>query len=254
MRVARIALALTLIFLAGRDLRGQQPTVAAQRDPQALSLLSQCGAAMGADLITDSYATGTVTESDLGAPVGTIISQTKGFKTRNDISTPNGQQSFVAGDGTGWLLRGGKKANAPRAAVAYSRPEYVPALSCVIDVLRPNMSVRYLGLEKSGTSSVYHIEFNVPPSGEDNTETLLSDFHVYLDQQTFLVVKTSILVFDPNALENHSVWETYYGNYRPMSGALVAFHVENFLAGQKVNDIVFTDIQINHGVSDAIFN
>jgi len=55
-------------------------------------------------------------------------------------------------------------------------------------------------------------------------------------------------------LENHSVWETYYGNYRPMSGALVAFHVENFLAGQKVNDIVFTDIQINHGVSDAIFN
>jgi len=149
MRVARIALALTLMFLTCRDLRGQQPTVAAQRDPQALSLLSQCGAAMGADLITDSYATGTVTESDLGAPVGTIISQTKGFKTRNDISTPNGQQSFVAGDGTGWLLRGGKKANAPRAAVAYSRPEYVPALSCVIDVLRPNMSVRYLGLEKS---------------------------------------------------------------------------------------------------------
>jgi hypothetical protein len=224
------------------------------RDPQALALLAQCGTAMGATLIADTSSTGTITPTDPNGSPRAIVSQTKGTRMRNDITFSDGLQTFVADGTKGWNVRKGQRANTPYSGVAYYRPEYVPALACVIDPLRPNMNVIYIGLEKLGTGTVHHIQFNVPPTGQDASETVISDFHVFLDQQTLLVLKTRNYVFDPRALENRSVWENYYGDYRLVGGAIVAFHVENYLDGQKVNDVVFKNVQINVGIVDDIFN
>jgi hypothetical protein len=249
------------VFLLATQSSAQQTAMAdaslqatVTRDPQSLTLLAQCKAAMGGASILDTYATGTITSTDPNGPTGTIVAQTKGSKMRNDIASGSGQLSFAANGSTGWSVRQGKKSNAPYAATAYYRPEYAPALACIIDPLRPKMNIKYVGLEQVGTASAYHIQFNVSPAGPDDSETLVSDFHVFLDQKTLLVVKTSNFIFDPIALENRSTWETYYSDYRPVNGALVPFHVEHFLSGQKVTDVVFTHVEINKGISDAIFN
>jgi len=224
------------------------------RDPKALALLAQCALNMGTSAIGDFYATGTITRSDSKDSPGTIVSQIKGVKMRNDITFPDGLHSYATNGTSGWNLQQGKRAKAPYAAFAYYRPEYVPALACVIDPLRPRMNVQQVGLENVGINTAYHLEFSVPPSGSDNSETMISDFHVFLDQQTLVVLKTRTLIFDPAALENHSVWETYYSDYRLVSGALVPFHIENYLSGQKVNDIVFSSVQLNTGIPDGNFD
>ena len=261
MRVAQVVVSIFSAVAFSSPLLSQQPPPAAPspqptvtRDPQALSLLSQCGTAMGGASISDIYASGTLTSDDPNGLSGTIVAQTKGIKMRNDIAAPTGQLSFAANGATGWSLRQGKRSNAPYAAIAYYRPEYAPALACVIDPLRPNMNIKYVGLEQIGAGSAYHIQFNVSPAGQDDFETLISEFHVFLDQKTFVVVKTSNFIFDPIALQNRSTWETYYGDYRSVNGALASFHVEHFLSGQKVNDVVFTHVEINKGVSDTVFD
>jgi hypothetical protein len=248
--VAKATLCILIILITAFAAQAAGPV----RDPQALALLAQCGTAMGANLIGDTYATGTIAPSDPNSSPSPIVSQSKGTKMRNEITFADGPQTFVANGTNGWNARQGKRANSPYSAVAYYRPEYVPALACVIDPLRPNMNVNYVGLEKLGTGTAYHIQFNISPTDKDDSETVISDFHVFLDQQTLVVVKIRNFVFDPKALANRSVWETYYSDYRLVGGAIVPFHVENYLDGQKVNDVVFKDVQINVGIADDVFN
>jgi hypothetical protein len=225
------------------------------RDPQALTLLSQCATAMGSALVSDVTATGTVSSVPTGAgPGGTIVSRTKGTQFRIDTTDSNGTRTYAVSNSQGWSLSGGTRMSASYMASAYARPDYVPALACVIDVARPAMNVTYVGLEQAQGRAVFHVKFNVSATQQYDTEPLISEFHVFLDQQTSTVVKVQYFVFAPNAIENRSTWENYYSDYRNVSGTLMPFHIENYLARQKVNDIVLSAILVNTGIPDSIFN
>ena len=42
----------------------------------------------------------------------------------------------------------------------------------------------------------------------------------------------------------------HYSDYRTVNGVLMPFHVENYLAGQKIADITFSSVQANTGILD----
>ena len=84
-------------------------------------------------------------------------------------------------------------------------------------------------------------------------EAALSEYHVYVDKQSLVVLKTSSFVFSPTNLQNRSIWEAYYSDYRSVRGMLVPFHVENYLDGQKIQDMVFSDVQVGMPLSNAEF-
>jgi len=235
---------------------GQTPTPSAvTRDPQAVLLLTQCAATMGGPLIQDTYAEGSVVSAKYPNATGAIISQSKGPNVRNDIADTSGTSTYVANANGASRTLNGTKANLPYQASAYPRPEYVPALACVIDLTRPYMSVSYVGVEQVSGRPAYHIQFNAMlPDDKDNSEKAISEFHVFLDQQTFLVVKTQVWAFAPDNITNRSIWETYYDTYRNVNGALMPFHVTSYLAGMKVQEITFTLVRVNVGVSDSQFN
>jgi len=223
------------------------------RDTRALALLSQCATTMGSAAILDTYGTGTLTPTNPSGPSATIVSRSKGTKMRNDITRASGVQTFALGATGGWSTQQGNRTTMPYAAFAYPRPEYVPALACIIDPSRPNMNVALVGVEQVGGKAAYHVKFNVSPSANDDSESAISEFHIFLDQQSFIVLKAQNYVFDPKALPNRSKWETYYSDYRTINGALMPFQIENYLAGQKVANITFNSVQINTGVPDSAF-
>ena len=235
---------------------GQTPTPSAvTRDPQAVLLLTQCAATMGASAIQDTYAEGSVVSAKYPNATGAIISQSKGPNVRNDIADSSGTSSYVATASGASRTLNGSKVSLPYQASAYPRPEYVPALTCVIDLARPYMSVSYVGVEQVSGRPAYHIQFNATlPDDKDNSERAISEFHVFLDQQTLLVVKTQSWAFAPDNITNRSTWETYYDTYRNVNGALMPFHVTSYLAGIKVQEITFTAVRVNVGVSDSQFN
>jgi len=73
----------------------------------------------------------------------------------------------------------------------------------------------------------------VPAPDDDNTDSLVSELNVFLDIQTIVVLKTERYVFDPGAYQNHSVWATYYSDYRAVGTVLMPFHIQNYIDGQK---------------------
>lgn len=258
MRVARVFFSIFFAVNFSFPLPAQQspPAVdtaqpAVTRDAQALALLAQCNAAMGSSSIQDTSATGTLTTDDPAVPPATITTQTKGTAERFDTSSRD--QTFVLNGSGSWAVRDGKRARVPYALSAFHRPEQVPALACVLDIAKPNLSFVYVGLETLNGRASHHIKVFIPSPANDKTDSILSELNLFLDAQSFVVVRTERFVFDPFALENRSVWATSYSDYRQVGPGLMPFHIENYLDGHKVRDITFTSVQLNVGISDAPF-
>jgi len=230
-----------------------------QRDPQAVLLLALCSSAMGTVGPTDTFlATGQIFYAGGQRPAGAIVLKSSGVdRARRETNNAEGQQVSVVNGTKGHASQTGHSTKFPHWQMKYARPEHIPAALCKLDLARPRMSVIYLGLELLGSGSVHHIQFFIPApelvNKVERFEPLISDFHVYLDAQTFSVVKTKSFAFSPNAIENHSDWETYYSDYRAVSGVLMPFRICNFTAGQKLWDIVFTSVQANVPVTASDF-
>lgn len=252
MRVTWLWFLVVVVVSISNLVAAQKPP---QRDQQALSLLAQCGAAMGAVSISDTYATGTMATADPNAPAVPITTQTKGAAERFDFSYSDGVQTQALNGGNSWSVRAGKQAKVPHSLSAYHHPEHVPALACVLDNGKSNMSLIYVGQEMLKGTPVHHIRIFLPSSGNDNdnTESVISELGIFLDTQTLVVLKTERYVFDAEAYQNHSVWATYYSDYRVAGSALMPFHIENYLDSHKVRDVVFSSVQVNVGVADAQF-
>jgi hypothetical protein len=172
-------------------------------------------------------------------------------RLRTEFSLTSGPQIFVVNSGRGFSLVAGKKRIDALHSTEYFRPEHLSAFACSIDLARPNISVSYVALENLGASTAHHLVFRAASS--DPLEILISEFHVYLDPQTLRVIKTANWVFAPNAIENRSLWETYYDSYQPVNGVLVPMHISHFIAGSKLDDWNFTSVATNVPIADGDF-
>ncbi len=249
-----LAASLTFLSLLAAQPALSQDQVA--RSPEGLALLAQCAAGMGAAQVLDTYAEGAITRADAREPASAVIVRSKGSdRVRTDLAAQDRQQTYVVRQGGGHESRDGTRTNLPAHTTRYHRPEHVPALACALDLARPNMRVSYEGLEQDGTETLHHIKFLATPRSEKTrwADELMSEFHVYLDAQTLLVRKTRSFVFAPDAIENHSTWEVHYSDYRLVGGVLMSFRIERFDSGQKLDEIVFTNVRVNVGVADSEF-
>lgn len=172
---------------------------------------------------------------------------------RQDRVISTGPESWVVSNGTGYQTRANQREALSTHATRYFRPDHLPAFSCSPDL--NTFVVRDTGSEQVLGHPAFHIKIVAKPTSArtQQIEALLSEYHVYIDQQTYLVLKTSTLIFSPTVLQNHSPWETYYSDYRNVGGLLVPFHVENFLSGQKIRDITFSDVQVGVSLNAAEF-
>lgn len=229
----------------------QQATATASRDSRAVAVLGQSLVSMGAG--QDSLAVGAMTFAD--GRTASIKVESKGPALRHEISFPDQQLVYVVNGGTGYSLKNGHKTPLPLWASQYQRPEHIPALSRLADYVQPNTQLAYLGTESVFGKPAYHVRLWSLPTDDTppEIEALISEFHVFLDVQTLLVVKTQGYVFSPDALQNRSPVETYYSDYRAVSGVLVPFRMSRYISGHKDCDIVFTSVQLNIGIADSEF-
>ncbi|HSA92121.1 MAG TPA: hypothetical protein VLE48_03850 [Terriglobales bacterium] len=242
----------------GQDLGSPtaESTTQVTRDPQAVALLMQCAAVMGAANVLDTYAEGSVTRADGREPPGALIARSKGTdRMRVDFAAQDCQQTSSVSRGAGYDVRDGKRERAPLHSTRYQRPEHVPALACVIDVARPNIRIFYEGVEQDRTGTFYHVKFVAVPRSEKTrwVDEVTSEFHVFLDAQTLVVAKTRTFVFAPDAIENRSTWEVRYSDYRMVNGVLMPFRLERFDNDQKLDEVVFSNVRVNVGIADSDF-
>lgn len=223
------------------------------------AILNRCAHAMGSpqqrlDVVADGQIQG---DADTGDLPSAIRFETRGLESfRQESGSGADTRIAVISHGRGSHLIEGKKKALPRHSTAYFRPDHLPALLCSASSAG-GVQVTLEGESKVGDAPVFDLKFSARPGKRndraDAIESLISEYHIFVDQQSFLVLKSSTFVFSPDAIENHSLWETYYFDYRRIGDVLMPFKLENFLAGGKVRTIVFTSIQTGVSVPDQDF-
>ena len=252
MRPARSAFLLFVTFLIPIPVAAQQPP---QRDPQAMAVLTQALSVMGsAATVQDAVAQGIITYAD--GRTATITLKNKGAdRIRHEVSLDSGLHVMVVSGGRGHVTEGGVTRRLPLWVTGYQRSPHIPALSRMADFAQPNTKVIYVGSESVGGRPAHHIRLSTLPKDKTPTdvEEMISEFHVFIDVQTHLLIKTISFDFSPEIIENRSVAETLYSDYRSVGGLLVPFHSTRYVAGHKFCDITLTDVSLNVGLPDADF-
>jgi hypothetical protein len=254
MRVARLVLSFVLVILVSSPRLKSQSTTAVQRDTQAITLIAQSLSTMGA-LASPSRMTlaqGTATYPD-GTTMPVSMKTMGNNCVRHDLGTND--FTFVSNAGSGFLILNGQKQKLHHWITAYKRPEHLPSLSLMSDYQSPNLQVQYIGLESLNSSPAHHLRLsmlptnNIPPEIQD----MMSEFHVWIDQSSLLVVKSRHFDFSPEAIQNRTPVDIAYSDYRAQDGAVVPFHLVRFVANQKQCEVTFSSISLVATVSASDF-
>jgi hypothetical protein len=223
------------------------------RDPSGLTLIQQSLAAMGVP-VSPSFGTiskGTVTDSN--GNVSSVTIETLGEdKTRHDLGS---DLTSVVNGGDGFLAIKGKRTQLPSWATRFRRAEHLPSLSLMADYSDPNLQVQYVGLENVNGNSAYHLRLSMLLTDGTPAQLadLMSEFHVFIDSTSMLVVKTRTFDFSPSSPQNRTPVETFLSDYRQLNGALVPFHLVRYLVNQKDSETTFSSISLNASVPESDF-
>jgi hypothetical protein len=242
----RWLLFLLLLLFLGQNVLGQDQA------PMPEVILSRCAQAMGAPHAGfDLVAEGETREAGSDS-VEQIRIRSHGIESfRFERGGSGTADVAIVSRGHGWHLRQGQKTEAPHHTTAYFKADHLPGLTCGAFSAgqMPGMRATYLGEETTGSRPTFHVKLSAAPKGKnprrDALESVMSEYHLWIDQQSFVVLKTATYFFSPNAIENRSLWETYYSEYRTVNGILMPFHLDHFLAGQSFSTTTFSSIRID---------
>ncbi len=177
-------------------------------------------------------------------------------QTRAEV-TIDGRIQFVSAISgtTGFRLRDGVRSDLPLWVTLYGRPDFVPAFSRLREWNEPGTNLEYLGREKVDGRVTHRIRLWASPRDgrPAQLEEWISEYEVFIDDETGLVAKTVGYIFSPEILENRSPVETYYGDWR-MDGPIIAPHkVERWVSGQFDSSWEIRHVRVNSGVSASLF-
>jgi hypothetical protein len=136
-------------------------------------------------------------------------------------------------------------------------PWFFPTL--ILEALQTDstLGVAYLGpVEWNGLATIHLQFFHIVP-GQTPAMTAqiqsLSTLDLYLDPKSLLPLALGFNTHpDTDAGTNIPV-EIQFGNFQNNNGALVPFHVQKYLQGSLLLDLVVTSVSINPGVPASVF-
>jgi hypothetical protein len=219
--------------------------IAQAHDPEAI--LRACGNAMGGgNQQVDFTAEGSLQMANAETAEHVLI-KTRGLESFRMERGESGQPEVsIISRGRGARHGAAPKTAMSRQDTAYFKADHLPALMCAISPVKDGMQLSYVGEDIVGGRPTFHLKLNAIPKRRnahaDLIESLISEFHLFIDQQSFVVLKSAKYVFSPTAIENRSWWETLYSDYRPVNGVQMPFRLEILVAGQPFSTTTFSTI------------
>lgn len=249
LRLLLFALAVSKLVLA----QTQPPS-----DPQAVTLAAQSIAALtGGVTITDITLTGTGTWN--GTDSGPATMQALGVgESRIDLALSGGTRSEIRDSQTGSALGQWIAPNNTSGAFAMQNcwtdaVWFFPALSSL--AAGPNVVLVYVGQESRNGTAVQHIQSYQFLAGQfpSPTPQQLSTIDFYLDASTSLPVAVTFNVHPDNDASTNLPVEIDFSNYQNIGGALVPLHIQRYLQGNPLMDLVVSNATFNTGLTLSAF-
>ena len=233
-----------------------------QSDPLALALAAKSiGTLTGGTTISDVTLNGGatwITGSD--KQPGAVTLTALGFgESRVDLTLVSGVSSEVRDSSTGfasgkWVDTGGVSHSLATHNCLTDAVWFFPALTSLN--AGPNVMLSYVAQESRAGTAVYHLHSYVFSQGQAFSEdmTRLSSMEFYLDTSTLLPTAITFNAHpDDDPIGNVQV-EIDFSSYQAIQGMMVPFHVQKYLQGSLVLDLLVSGIQVNTGLTDSMFS
>jgi hypothetical protein len=169
---------------------------------------------------------------------------------RLDASLPNGVRSSVVTDGRLNLKAEDGTFELTHSQIAmHLSGLVVPYLELSIALNSPAFGLSNKGLVEVNGHSAYDIQVQLVGTGL-NRPRYLADFYVrdyFVDSVTFQVVMTQDLA------PRHVIRQLQYSDFRPISGVLVPFSINEVAGGQQTWSMQLSQISFNAGLQDSAF-
>jgi hypothetical protein len=237
----------------------QQPQSPPPRDAQAIAILQKVLVAMGGiGAVQD-----TVTKANIAwpsnpsaPPIPSIITTLGPDRIRVDNS--NGGQTGSVVYNRGRLLRSSAKGwtTEPSANSRFRRADHLPAHLLANELARTDYAVAYVGQESVGSQAAIHLKLSRIShmgNGLDAKFTKDSEFEVFIDSNTFLILKISYMYFSRIDWRIGSPMEIYYSDYRNVGGMMVPFTQSTHFNGNPLYELHLSSVAFNQGVPDTLF-
>ena len=230
----------------------------AGQSPAAEAIFARCSQAMGAPQSSLSVVAQGQVQDEGSTQAVNVRLKTRGIDDFRHERDAGGQPVIsIISKGKGWHgLQGHQSMISPHATMFFLA-DHLPALACSTSPAQRGLQATYVGSEVINSTPVFHIKLNArsrgPGQRDDAAVNLISESHIFIDQQSYKVVKTTKFVFAPDAIQNRSLWETVYSDYRAVDGIQMPFHIETFVSGRKFSTVLFTSIQTGVAMTDGDF-
>ncbi|MHB8527435.1 MAG: LolA-like protein [Candidatus Acidiferrales bacterium] len=234
------------------------------RDPQAVSILTQCLQAVGGtqaiSAIQDFTATGTITYNWANQPVqGSVTVRGRGTgQFRLDANLSDGPLSWAVNNGVGLYkkLDGSTKHMFFPNAVNFGSLTF-PYMYIAARLADPSTNISYIGTDTKNGQKTYDIRLQQTFSSERDPNGILSkltkrDF--FIDTGTFQIIRTLDMVHPERASTIDIPHEMEFSDYRNINGVLVPFSISEMTVGQHTYTIQLDQMHFNTGLQDSDFN
>lgn len=266
MSLSRLAQLLVAAFLVSIPARTQQPSAptppAPQRDPRALTVLSQMTAATGwtrTNIPADLLAQGVVIpfEAKTQDKVNITV-KVKGFsrvrteaQDGSDLST-----TIVDGDRAAVISFEGTRFLPPQSVLSM-HPWAFLFLSELITSTDDAVTVRYLGTDTIRGELTHGVEIHRVSQSWDNMAELREStdrMTLWISATTWMPVEVNYNVLSEDDPRVSIPVSRYFTDYRNLGGLAVPFHQEVMLQGHTLYSLTWTQIQFNAGIPDSDFS
>ncbi len=260
MRAFRPAwLVFSLILISACAAAQQAP----QRDPQAVSVLTQvlnaAGGVSTVAAIQDFSASGTITYNWAGQAVqGPVTIYGKGLdQFRLDANMPAGTVTWVLNRTAGKLTTPDGQSASPPAYNLMTAGSLTLPIARIAKVLSDTAaSLEYLGVVDREGLGLHRIRVIVPvnpPIAASGVLRELGTFDLYVDPGSYQLVALSESIWSRGNLAQPHVHEINFSNYAAKGSVLVPLTISESVGGARTWSMTLTSVSFNTGVSDSLF-
>ena len=254
-----LASALLLYSVGRRQALAAPQTVA--RDPQALTLIaSSLKALTGGVAVNDVILQATaayVAGSDEESGTATLTASGNQLSLVQLNLDGGPRQEIRNGPAGAWSGPDGVAHSMATNNCWTDASWFFPTLTLEAISANTQMAVSYLGADTSKGRSLLHLQVTRAAAGQTADVTALilrlSLMDIYLDPQSFLPVVVDFNVQPDTGVNANIPFEIQFGNFQSISGGLVPFHIQKYLQGSLLLDLVVTNVTLNSGVPSSVF-
>ncbi len=153
-----------------------------------------------------------------------------------------------------WIDKTGKAAKFAYHNSLTSSAWFFPALSCLAQSSNPSFAFTDLGPDNRDGLSTRHLRVLQVAGNDPPQLAKLTATDVYLDPVSLLPLAIAFSTHPDDDMNTDISVEIRFADYRPINGILIPFRFQRMLNGSLVLDVTVSNVVLNSGLPDALFN